>query len=232
MEFPPEKWERVKDVLAAALEQEPEATPAFLDEVCSEGDIRREVERLLVYRSRAASLLSASALEQVAVPVLPPRLEQGKVLSSRLRIVRFIARGGVGEVYEAEASTPGCHTSEEQSPGPNRKAMILCSAFKSEQKPSCQESIAPSGGWPLDAADGAIRFALDGRRVKAHELPAPPQALSLFFRHCCEPILPNHSAHLARWVARKRILLQQGKDVAVIGKQTHFGSEHDWIVSP
>jgi len=102
MEFPPEKWERVKDVLAAALEQEPEATPAFLDEVCSEGDIRREVERLLVYRSRAASFLSASALEQVAVPVLPPRLEQGKVLSSRFRIVRFIARGGMGEVYEAE----------------------------------------------------------------------------------------------------------------------------------
>jgi len=102
MELLPKQWERVKDVLAAALEQQPEATPAFLDDVCSEKDVRREVERLLAYRSRAASFLSASALQQVAVPAVPHRLEPGAVLSSRFRIVRFIARGGMGEVYEAE----------------------------------------------------------------------------------------------------------------------------------
>lgn len=102
MELPPEKWERVKDVLAAALEQEPDATPAFLDGVCSEKDVRREVERLLAYRSCAANFLSVSTLQRVAVSFVPHSVEPGAVLSGRFRIVRFIARGGMGEVYEAE----------------------------------------------------------------------------------------------------------------------------------
>jgi uncharacterized repeat protein (TIGR03803 family) len=102
MDLPPEKWERVKELLALALELRPEDTPAFLDEACPETDVRRELERLLAYRGEADSFLSAPLLEQTTPPVVPHSLQPGAVLSNRFLIIRFIARGGMGEVYEAE----------------------------------------------------------------------------------------------------------------------------------
>ena len=102
MELPPEKWERVKVLLEAALELKPEDTRAFLDDVCPERDVRCEVERLLTYRGQVDSFLTTPMLQQLTPPVVPQRLQPGTVLNNRFLIIRFIARGGMGEVYEAE----------------------------------------------------------------------------------------------------------------------------------
>jgi tetratricopeptide (TPR) repeat protein len=102
MGVPPEKWESVKELLDQALKLTPEAASTFLDNVCPEQDVRREVERLLAYRSQAVDFLSSSAISQISSPTQSRRMEPGALLDGRFRIVRFIAAGGMGEVYEAE----------------------------------------------------------------------------------------------------------------------------------
>lgn len=43
----PEEWHRAKVVLAAALERQPGERPAYLDQVCAEPALRKEVESLI-----------------------------------------------------------------------------------------------------------------------------------------------------------------------------------------
>lgn len=50
----PEKWQRVRDVLAEALERKPEDRPAFLERACSDLELRREVERCSPPATKAA----------------------------------------------------------------------------------------------------------------------------------------------------------------------------------
>src|ERR1700691_4015979 len=93
-------------------------------------------------------------------------------------------------------------------------------------------SLARTSRRPFDGMDRSIGFALDRRCVKSQELTAPPQTLGPFFGHGREPILPNHSAYLARRLMRKWILGKKIENVAVIGKQPDFDVGHDRIVPP
>jgi eukaryotic-like serine/threonine-protein kinase len=68
---------------------------------------RERPDRYGDFRSVAADLKSISALQmetRVRLPGTPatPDLPAGRLLAGRFRIVRFIARGGMGDVYEAE----------------------------------------------------------------------------------------------------------------------------------
>jgi serine/threonine protein kinase len=96
--------EAVKALFAAALEENPADRSSFLKERCSDASVCAEVERLLAEHDEAESFLStpvqgkASATPQAS----PKRLSEGDVLAGRFRLVRFIASGGMGEVYEAE----------------------------------------------------------------------------------------------------------------------------------
>ena len=113
----PENWETVKALFEAALDQGADRRSSFLDEHCLDRDVRAEVERLLSEHDQAGSFLSAPACNDFfegttpSASVLgnsftatprPQRLSNGEVLAGRFRIIRFIARGGMGEVYEAE----------------------------------------------------------------------------------------------------------------------------------
>lgn len=118
MPIPPESWGRVKELFEGALEETPERRSSYLEEHCPDQQLREEVERLLSEHREAGSFLSSplipnifdaetaagSGLGQIAVR--PRRAEQvlleGELLAGRFRIVRFIAKGGMGEVYEAE----------------------------------------------------------------------------------------------------------------------------------
>jgi serine/threonine protein kinase len=100
----PQKWETVKALFVAALEIDSSTRSAFLQDNCPDGDTRAEVERLLAEHNQAGGFLSTLVLGNFSMGAYVPtqRLSERDLLAGRFRIVRFIAKGGMGEVYEAE----------------------------------------------------------------------------------------------------------------------------------
>jgi tetratricopeptide (TPR) repeat protein/tRNA A-37 threonylcarbamoyl transferase component Bud32 len=118
--------ELVEQLFESALALKPAEREAFLDQACSHNpELRRTVEELLAEDANAGSLLEHPPFDLLGqerpphvggttvtigdneVPsALPPagRLMPGQVLINRFVILRFIAKGGMGEVYEAEDS--------------------------------------------------------------------------------------------------------------------------------
>ena len=97
-----DKWEDAKSLFEAALEHPPEAWPCFLAKSCPES-VRDEVERLLARHQELSNFLKSSSQNQGSLgECRPPLNNAGDVLARRFRVVRFLARGGMGEVYEAE----------------------------------------------------------------------------------------------------------------------------------
>lgn len=100
-EAPDPRWERVKDLFLDALEVGAENRESLLAVADSEDPwIGSELRRLL------SSHPSARAFFERLTQIVPSgeetqRLENGFMLSQRFEIVRFVARGGMGEVYEA-----------------------------------------------------------------------------------------------------------------------------------
>jgi len=103
MEISPQQWSRVKDLYEAALE----CTPALRDDYLRHNEdderVREEVLRLLAQGEQLGSFLSNSPwLKKSSSLAFPQRLRIGEILTERFRVIRFIAAGGMGEVYEAE----------------------------------------------------------------------------------------------------------------------------------
>src|SRR5215217_6083969 len=100
-----ERWSRVKAVFVEALEHEGSERRAFLDRACAGADeLRREVESQLESDRAASSFCENPAAWMLATedgqPVPAPRLAPGTHLGSYV-IERFLAAGGMGEVYAA-----------------------------------------------------------------------------------------------------------------------------------
>jgi len=100
----PETWQRVKEIFAEASERPEAERDAFVRQAAGDGEIEREVLRLLRLSDGAEERLAEvnpqagmlqSAADQHA-------FYAGEVLARRYEIRRFIAQGGMGEVYEAE----------------------------------------------------------------------------------------------------------------------------------
>jgi Tol biopolymer transport system component len=107
-----EQWEQVKTILMDALDLEPAEREAYARRAANDDAIMvPELLRLLKENERESDLLSrpilanAKAVIQEEAPRFPP----STFLAKRFRIVRFIARGGMGEVYEAEDVELGEH---------------------------------------------------------------------------------------------------------------------------
>jgi serine/threonine protein kinase/formylglycine-generating enzyme required for sulfatase activity/cephalosporin-C deacetylase-like acetyl esterase len=104
MEMTPEKWEKVKVLFDAALAKPSEQRLHYLQETCAEEDLRAEVVRLLAEFEDAGSFLSKRAPSgpgAVSAPRASGSYPPGQILAGRFKLVRFLARGGMGEVYEA-----------------------------------------------------------------------------------------------------------------------------------
>jgi eukaryotic-like serine/threonine-protein kinase len=102
-----QRWEKIKDLFDRALALSPENRAPFLAEACGDDiSLRSEVERLLDHNVRAGSFLEESPSQSFGVEIAPNRhhlaFQPGEVISGRFQIVRFIGRGGMGEVYEAK----------------------------------------------------------------------------------------------------------------------------------
>ena len=103
----PERWRRVSEIFEAVLEHDPERRAAALDQFCG-GDeqLRSEVERLLAADARASGFLDVRAATlpfpgPPGVSAPAPGLAAGDLLAGRFEVIRFLAAGGMGEVYEA-----------------------------------------------------------------------------------------------------------------------------------
>jgi Tol biopolymer transport system component len=99
------QWEHVKAILGDAFERKPAERESFVREAAKDdADLLAELVRLLKEDERDTDLLSEPALASARAWSRdePPRFAPSTVLAGRFRIVRFIARGGMGEVYEAE----------------------------------------------------------------------------------------------------------------------------------
>ncbi len=123
-----------EQLFSDALELEPEARHAFLDQACRDApDLRRLVDELLLQEERAGSFLRQPLVKPMVQPAMQQggagvtasmpetsrirgsggsegsgslgrsgRFEPGHTIAGRFLVVRFIARGGMGEVYEVE----------------------------------------------------------------------------------------------------------------------------------
>ena len=101
----PERWDRLKEIFAQAMEIPDPQRGRFVAGACGDdADLRERVQRLLVNHAGgdAGDFLSDPAITLTGDADPGNLFEPGQVVAGRFRIVRFIARGGMGEVYEAE----------------------------------------------------------------------------------------------------------------------------------
>src|SRR5713226_933892 len=107
-----DRWARVKEIFTEALDQSPDAREAFVHGACgADGPLLQDVLKLLDGHSRANGTLSQPffPLALGEQPEQPPRFAPSMLVAQRFRIIRLIARGGMGEVYEAEDLQLGVH---------------------------------------------------------------------------------------------------------------------------
>ena len=101
------QWQRVKEVTADAFELEPARRARFVADSCGDdSSVCREVLRLIHEAGKAGDDFLADApltLHQVMRQHAPPEpsFAVGSFVASRFEILKFLNRGGMGEVYAA-----------------------------------------------------------------------------------------------------------------------------------
>ncbi len=104
MEISSSEWDQVKALFHSMLDMEPSARLEFLNRQQLNPNLRGMLDDLLQANEEAGSFLGARELFAASMGVVAHsgRIQLGTLLAERFRIVRFCARGGMGEVYEAE----------------------------------------------------------------------------------------------------------------------------------
>ncbi len=99
----PERWQKVCDIFDAALEQPDPSLEEFLRDACGGDTELYSVLHDMLEQHRRKGFLDDKPLGPAdPAPVTPPVFRDGQTVAGRYRIVRFVNRGGMGEVYEAQ----------------------------------------------------------------------------------------------------------------------------------
>jgi serine/threonine protein kinase len=104
MDLTPEQWEKVKALFEQALQTPEGQRSALLAGAHLDPQVRAEAERLLASHSEVGDFLSVSPLHGALARTggSPNAFQPGDLLAGRFRILQFLARGGIGEVYESQ----------------------------------------------------------------------------------------------------------------------------------
>jgi TolB-like protein/tetratricopeptide (TPR) repeat protein len=96
--MPPQDWNQIKQVFSAALNVPPGEREAYLASACEgRGDVREAVEELL----RAHYDASQTFLEPSSIVLAASWLfREGDRVAGRFKVIKRIARGAMGEVYQ------------------------------------------------------------------------------------------------------------------------------------
>ncbi|HST09591.1 MAG TPA: protein kinase, partial [Terriglobales bacterium] len=96
-----QQWQRVKEIVASALERQPADRGAFLDEVCSQDtELRAEVESLL------AAYRDSDELSKNPWPVESTEQEAGPKIIGPYCLLKQLGIGGMGQVWLAQQTEP------------------------------------------------------------------------------------------------------------------------------
>jgi serine/threonine protein kinase len=100
----PEQWGQLRELFRVAMEREPQARAAYLDENCvGDPTLREEIDSLLASHDDAEAFIETPALVGgvSAIIDLPADQIAGRRIGS-YELVRELGRGGMGTVYLAE----------------------------------------------------------------------------------------------------------------------------------
>ena len=100
-----ERWNRMKTIFRDAMAVSTDRRSALLDEACADDPgLRAELQRLLDISEMSTDFLGPEHREHILSFINPQSLifAVDDVIAERYRAVRFIAKGGMGEVYEVE----------------------------------------------------------------------------------------------------------------------------------
>ena len=93
-----DRHERIQSIFAGAVEMPAERRGAFLDDVCGgDAELRAEVQKLIAADDGESDSPWRGSAESAVT-----RFATGTKLAGRFQVVRFIAAGGMGDVYEVE----------------------------------------------------------------------------------------------------------------------------------
>ena len=97
----PERWREVRSVFDLAVEQPQSEGEDFARRACGDDeDLFREVQKMLRRHWQTAFIdhLPPSPGTAPAPSGAPPVFQEGLIVAGRYRILRFLGRGGMGEV--------------------------------------------------------------------------------------------------------------------------------------